>query len=748
MPQPCSLRVRLCHGLLLLGLPFAAAQGADSCRPLQELERPVVGLALGGGGARGYAHIGALQALEELRVPVDLVAGTSMGSIIGGLTATGMSPAEIKGVVEKIDWDDVFDDETDRKDQPARRKRVDAIGLYGPKLGVGRDNKLLPSGFVGGQKILLLMENLTSQRVHVDRFEQLPIPFKAVTTDIVTGEMVLMTRGSLSDAMRASMSVPGAFDPVLSDDRLLVDGGLVRNLPVDVVRAMGADKVIAVDVGTPLRDAPNITNVLNVLEQMTSLAIVQNTREQIEALLPGDVLLRPALGNEVNSASFDRFDVAIPLGYAATMAQAEQLAPLALSEADYRAYRAAVQGCVSGPPRVDFVRLNNRSRFDDAVLKNYISIQPGEQLDIAQLEDDLRRIYGLGFLRVARYEVVEDGPEIGLEITVEQDDRGADFIETGLTLSGDSRGTSINLQAGYLKTDLDGRGSEFRTAVQVGNDLGLLADVYKYLDDGQRWSLNPVISASRRDVIVYDQNGRSLATAEVSDYGIGFFLGWNIGRYANISLGAETFRGDTKVVVGPERLKEPFRGGEWQASLLLDRLDDLFLPRSGSLLRLEYSISDDALGADTEFSQFRSQLFTSKTLGRHNVLAFGRYNTTTDKRAPLYALFTGGGFLNMSGFEPNELVGQHYGMVGLGYRYQVLDSGYLPGYLGGSIEYGRAADRRGDLFDDGILNGSVYFAYDTPLGPLYLGWGWNEERSGLIFLRLGALLGSTNIGRR
>ncbi|MEJ2535325.1 MAG: patatin-like phospholipase family protein [Gammaproteobacteria bacterium] len=284
--RAAALRRPLCLFLTLLAMDCAVADGAAAAECSREAAhgRPAVGLVLGGGGARGYAHIGVLKFLEEMRIPVDYVAGTSMGSIVGAFTATGMTADDIRAVVETIEWAELFQDEAEREDQSIRRKSDDRLSLFGPKFGVGTGDSVLPSGVLAGQRILFKFENLTSQRVQADHFDQLPIPYRAVATDIVTGEPVVLNDGSLANAMRASMAVPGVFDPVSRGDRLLVDGGLSRNLPVDVVRAMGAEVVIAVDVGTPLMGSEDIRNVLSIIEQMSALMVVRNTREQIAAL--------------------------------------------------------------------------------------------------------------------------------------------------------------------------------------------------------------------------------------------------------------------------------------------------------------------------------------------------------------------------------------------------------------------------------------------------------------------------------
>lgn len=744
-PRPIALFIAW---FLALYSTVAAAQAYQQCQQPDVSGRRSIGLALGGGGARGYAHLGVIKKLEELRVPYDYIAGTSMGAIVGGFLATGMDSEALTEVVRQAKWDDLFEDNTEREVLPFRRKTDDELGLFGPKLGIGKGNNLLPKGVRSGQKITFMFESVSSLRVTTSDFDLLPIPFRAIATDIVTGDMVVLGSGELSMAMRASMSVPGVFDPVDRNGAMLVDGGLVRNLPVDVTRDMGADVVIAVDVGTKLAGKEEMNSALAIIYQMSGLLTVSNTDVQIKSLQQHDVLISPQIGDLVSSADFNKLEVAIPLGYAAAEAVEEQLREYALSESEYRLWREHVESCVKGPPSVYFVSLDNQSRFSDKVLRELITIQPGQPLDLEQLDHDLRQIYGLGFIRQARYSIVEQDGKQGIEITVLQDERGPSFIETGLDLDFGDRGTDFNLRAAYLKTDLDERGSEFRAMVQAGESPGLLVEYFKPLDDKLRYSFRPSASFFRRPLYVYDDLGDAIAELKVQQTGAGIALTREFGRYARATIGYSRYSGDLDIVVGNPDIKPfPFDSGEVFTELQLDRLDNRYLPTRGVYSSLRYTISDEKLGADLDFNQLELSLFGSHTFGRHNVLFGALYDTSLDDNIPIYAYFTGGGFMKMSGYEPGSLLGSHFGMVAAGYRYQVVQSGLLPGFVGATLEYGNAAENRKDIFADGKINGSVYFAYQSPLGPVYLGVGWSEERSALIFLRLGSIFSSRSVAR-
>ena len=726
-----------------------AATSTAHCSKPEVQNRPKIGLALGGGGARGYAHIGVIKRLEELRVPYDYIAGTSVGSIVGGFLATGMTAEQLADVVRKANWKDLFDDKTQREDLPFRRKADTDLGLHGPKFGLGSNSSLLPSGVVSGQKILFMFESVATRRNHVSNFDDLPIAFRAIATDIVTGDMVVINDGDLAIAMRASMAVPAIFDPVRRNDQLLVDGGLSRNLPVDVARNMGADVVIAVDVGTKLATEEDVNNVLKIVYQMTSLLTVQNTSTQIEAMLPGDVLISPAIGNTISSADFNKLDEAIPLGYDATRALDEKLKPYSLSEADYAAWREQVTSCVQEKPKVQFIHLDNQSRFSDEVILKLITIQPGENLDLKRLESDIRQIYGLGFIRQAKYAIVQKEGQQGIEIEVLEDARGSRFLETGLDLSSSLRGTEFNIRAAYLNIGLDKRGAEFRTMVQFGESPGIFVDFYKPLDDTLRYSVWPSAFAFSRPLLYFDDKGHPLAELDIKEIGGSITFGREFKRHLAVFAGYARFAGNLKIEVGLPHIKPySFNGGEMFTQLVYDRLDDRYLPSRGAYAHIQYTVSDENFGADADYSQIEIDYFSTRTFGLHNIMWGGQYNTSDAASIPDYALFTAGGFLNMSGFDPNSLIGPQFGHIMAGYRYQVGKSGLLPGYIGTTLEYGNVATERQDLFKDGYLNGSVYMAYGSPLGPVYLGIGWSDDRSPIYFLRLGSVFGPRAIGSR
>jgi len=310
------------------GLPVYAGEGPNSG---EDRERPKIGLALSGGGARGSAHVGVIKALEELGVPIDYIAGTSMGAIIGGIYAAGYSADELEQVLADMNWSGALSDKLPRREQSMRKKDLDAQFLIPYRVGFNKGGIQLPLGVIEGQHLDQVFHRILLPVQGITDFDQLSIPFRAVATDLVTGQEVVLSSGSLPDALRASMSVPGAFAPVQLNGKILVDGGMSNNLPVNVVREMGADIVIAVDISTPLLTEEQLVSVLSVAEQLTGFLTRRNTEEQIASLKPGDILLVPDLEG-VSAADFENADEIAQKGLEAAMAKREDLAALSMPQ--------------------------------------------------------------------------------------------------------------------------------------------------------------------------------------------------------------------------------------------------------------------------------------------------------------------------------------------------------------------------------------------------------------------------------
>jgi NTE family protein len=720
---------------------------ADACLAPDQ-GRPRIGLVLGGGGARGNAHIGVIQALEELRVPVDYIAGTSMGALLGGLMATGRTAADLQEITTTIDWGNVFKDGVNRLELPFRRKRDDDLGLYGVKVGLSKDGSTLPRGAIAGQKVDFLLESLTSQRTLEDNFDNLPIPFRAVAVDILSAEVVVLDQGPLSTAMRASMSLPAVFDPVQYGDQLLVDGGVLMNLPVSVAQEMGADIIIAVDVGSPLETQDKVKNVLQILYQLTGVVTIVNTREQIARLGEQDFLFVPPLGPEITTASFAAALDAIPLGYAEAMTRREDLVKLSLSEADWQQRRSNIEICAAGPPVIDSVRVNNNSRFADSVITSRLDVNTGEPLDLEALEASLQEIYGLGFLQSVKYRITENGDQTELEIDIYNDARGTDFFEYGFGVVSTGRRSDFNMRLGYLKTDVTENGGELRTLFQVGQDLGVMAEVYLPLGDSLKPVLLPRAAIEQSNQNIFDADGNQISQYAVTQSVIDLAAGYQFSRELGVFAGVRVGSGKAEINIG-DPLTEPydFNRGEYQIRAVYDSQDNRYFPSSGLLMKIVATKSDTGLGADENYNQVESRIFDAWTFNRHTFFASVEYDISSSDAIPVQSIYKAGGFPRLSGYQYDELLGENFGMLLGGYRYQLLEGSFFPGYIGGTLEYGNVARYRTDLFSNGLLNGSVYFGLDSILGPLYLGVGFAENGRYTGFLTIGSIFAGESLIR-
>jgi NTE family protein len=702
-------------------------------------DRPKIGLVLSGGGARGAAHIGVLKVLEELRVPIDFIAGTSMGSIVGGLYASGMSPDEIEKTLTSVDWDDTFRDEPRREDRSFRRKQDDTLYLIKNKPGFNDGKIELATGFIQGQKIDLLFNSLTLPVMQIDNFDNLHIPFRAVATDIVTGKAVILGSGNLALAMRASMSVPAAFAAVEIDGRLLVDGGVSDNLPINVVRQMGAEIIIAVDISTPLRTREQLTGAFTITNQLIGFLTRRNTEEQLATLTDKDILVVPNLG-DITTADFKRASEAIPKGIAAAETKREQLAKLSLPEAAYRDIFAEKGVRQTMPPIIDFIEIDNNSKIGDNVLAAYLEIETGKPLDVDQLHEDINRLYGLELFETVNYEVIEKDGKHGLLIKVKERSWGPNYLQFGMAWSNNFGGDStFNVGMAYTRTAINRLAGEWRTALQIGRDPALISELYQPLDANSRYFINPSLLLQRSNYSNY-VDGNPVAEYRTTKYGISLAAGRELGVWGEFRLGYRRIAGEAEILVGdPGSPGYNFDIGEVFARLSLDKFNDIPFPKNGAKASIEFHSAGEALGGDSNYDQVMFQFAMAKTWDRHTIIGLTKYYTTLNSDAPVESLYRAGGLLHLSGFRQDELSGQHFGLLELVYYRRFGNFNLMPIYIGGSLEMGNVWNRSADIdFSNTITAGSLFLGLNTPIGPFYLGYGMAEYNHDSVYLYLGS----------
>lgn len=738
--------------LRLIALIALAAPSAAQTNPPAEPARPRIGLVLGGGGARGFAHVGVLQVLEENRIPVDAVAGTSMGAVVGSLYAQGKTPAELKVITQEIPWTTIFNDAIPRDRLSFRRKRDERDVLINYRISFDDRGLVLPKGVLRGQDLFLTLAEYLAPARSQENFDRLAIPFRAVASDIETGQPVMMGSGDIATAVFASMAVPGGLPPVEREGKLLVDGGIVDNVPVDAVRQMNVDHLIVVDVGTPLLPRDRITSFVSVLNQMQLLLGRDNVERQIASMAPADVLIRPEQP-DVSTTAFDRSTDSIAAGRAAALAMLGQLKAYQLSEAQWQAHIAARQArAPRNAPVVEFVKVDNRSDASTRQIEAQVHQKPGRPLDAKQMTKDLQDIYAMGGFRAVRYGIgpSSEKPGEGVTITADGDPTSANWLQVGLGISTDfNRDSSIRLGLAYTDRNFLNTGLEWRSDVRVGSDLLFASGFYTEFGragtlPGESGRLFAEITPywSRTDTVLYEEAD---ALAEVRDARAGLNLDGGIlfGNKAELRFGVGYAAVELQTLIGLPLVDEArLQDAHWRAAFTWDTLDQLNFPTSGLYGQIGIVDHVGALGGDLSYAVVTGEMWKPITRGRSTLLLSGEFGFTSAGDGRSLGDFRLGGFLNLSGLDPYQLLGRHK-LLGRAVFYHRLSEAApivnVPLYLGGSLEVGNAWDRAKDI-SLGALRpaGSLFAGVDTPLGPFILAGGLTRG-NGSLYLVLGRI---------
>jgi len=706
-------------------------------------ERPRIGLVLGGGGARGAAHIGVLKELERHRVPIDAIAGTSMGAVVGGLYASGKSPAELEEIIASLDWINAFADQPPRKNLSFRRKEDDEEYPISLELGLRDGELLLPMGAVQGQQLDLILRALTIDVSRITDFDDLPVPFRVTATDIEKGEAYVMGHGDLAQAIRASMSVPGVFAPTKLDGRLLVDGGIMANLPIDVMREMNVDIIIAVDVEFPLYSAEDLDSVFAISEQMLTVLMRRETLRQIELLEEQDILIRPELGLH-GSADFTTIMETVEPGERAALEVSPRLMELAVSEQEYARHLAQRVAIPPVDGALAFVRVLRDGRPASEALESRLDIAAGDAIDTERLAEDAKRLYGLDLFEKVSYQLIEEDGATGVEFQTRSKSWGPDTLQFAVGLENDFEGsTAFNVGTRLTKADFNSLGAEWRTDLQLGTDPILFSEFYQPLSAGSRFFVAPRIDLHQSNLNTFLADD-AIARLRISEAELGLDLGAELGSNGELRVGAYRGSGRARLQVGdPDIANFKFDTGGLLARLRFDTRDDAQFPRSGLRADLTWNESVPGLGADDRFGTVAADFDGTWSRGK-NSWQFGlSYATTVDSKNSIQDFFTLGGFLRLSGLERGEISGPHAALAKLVYYRRVGESagGLLdvPIYVGVSAEAGNVWQSRSDIsLSSAHVNGSIFAGFDTLIGPVYLAAGFGEGGRANYYLFFGS----------
>ncbi len=720
-----------------VALALALSPGARDVLA-QTAPRPRIGLVLSGGSAHGFAHVGVLTVLEELRVPVDVVAGTSMGSVVGGLYASGMSPAEMERLLLTTDWEDLLDDRPSRDRLSYRRKQDDVLNYVDLEMGLTRKGIAFPSGLIAGQKLGFLLKALTLGTVGTESFDELPIPFRCVATDIATGEKVVLSDGSLAEAIRASMSIPGVFSPVPRGERLLVDGGLVENLPVAEAEAMGADVVIAVDVSSDKFDPERLKSFGGVLSRMASLPIKENVAR---ALARASVVVSPRVA-DIPSMDFSRGGPLVTRGEEAARAVAKELASLSVSEDEYREYREKLRGRRREPPVVDSIQTVSAG-VDPRQVAARLETKPGRPLDVVVLRRDLDRIYEMGVFETVEFRLLRDEGRNVLVIDAKPKSWGPTFLRVGSGLEANFDGDATLALRGLVHAmQLNPRGGELKVRLELGTMPGLHLELYQPLDFRGRFFASADVSWTRSVSRISTPEGlvgegRVSLLQGVVDVGV------SLGSWGQLRAGVYRGTGSGEPLVTNQPLGDiDIDLGGVFAYLGVDTLDDLSFPRRGTIAQAQVEAFRESLGSESSFNRLILRGTHAIPAGsRSTVLLTGGWEDAMGSEPPFYLLFRLSDFTRLAALSREDAGGERAAYVAVTLQHRIASLPTRVGrgvFLGGTVEAGRVWARREEIGFDGVRPaGGLFVGADTVLGPIYAGFGAGYGGNTSLYVFLG-----------
>ena len=712
-------------------------------------ERPRIGLVLAGGGAKGGAHIGALKVLEEMRVPVDCIAGTSIGALVGAGYATGQPAAEIEKFVTGIDWAAVIGGVGRRTYEPIEQKRL-AIDA-GSKLQMGLiDGKLVtPSGLADASSIDDLLRGYVARARTVSDFNKLPIPFRAVATDMMTGDMVVLDQGDIATAMRASMAIPGAFSPVVLDPWILSDGGMVRNIPIDVARDTCADVVIVVNLVEPPPSREKLVQAQQLLSRSMDVMFEVNEKAQLATLTDRDVLINVPMG-DITTADFDRMPETIPLGETAARKVVDRLATLSVPAPQYAAWRSSITTSQVIEATVADVRIEDLEYVNPEYLRTMTSIDAGDVVAVGDISDDARRMAALDELDSVAYRLEGDPQASTLVWMPTEISLGQSVLRPALGLFADGGGDfKFLLGVQHVRHWINPLGAQWRNQLQIGDESSLTTSFYQPFDVGQDFFVEPGAFVERIVEDVYNLGDR-IATYEFVDLGGRVDLGWNASRYAQLRLGYLFDQRKTRIDTGLAILPEiDADDAGLELSGRYDSRDTPTFATKGFSAGFRYERMDDSFGSDRDWERIEVGLRRAISVGKYVTWLSLAGGSDLDSELPFDRYFSLGGSRVMPAYQHDELRVSDYWVAESSFLRQLKVLSPIKNqaiYAGLGLQATGIYDRvdvEGD--DDAVIYGAYLFlAGPTALGTFTLGAGFAEGEAN-VWLSIGKPITSGTI---
>jgi len=733
-----SRRISAALAAVSLLVPVVRAEDAPAAHA-----RPKVVLVLSGGGARGSAHIGVLKVLEEYHVPVDLIVGTSMGSIVGGLYASGWSSKEIEDQITTLDWGGVFNDRLTRGEMTFRRKDEQSRFLIPIKLRFRNWKPYIPPAVIGGQNLELLFQGLEVQATGEKDFDKLPIPYRAVASDLATGQAVILAKGSLSEAMRASMALPGIFPPMVIDGRELSDGGMAANFPIRIARQLGADVVIGVDITSPLRKKEELGNILTRIDQVTGLLTNANKEADMAAVKPQDVILVPDLG-DIAFSDFDKAEETIERGEAAARAAEARLRALAVSDAAWQAYVDKHKRRPASELVVDRVVIKNTGPLNDAIVERRIHVPTGQPLDTKDLAKQITHLYGMDVFGPIGHTFDRTDGEGTLTIDVPPKPYSRNSLQFGGFIASDFNGDlQFDLVASHNFNPFNRKGGEWRNILQFGTNTLVSTEYYQPLDPSLAWVFDGRARYRRDLASFFDDDGNAVAqyVFETTDFDAGF--GRVFGRWGQLSAGVYRAWGEGRRRIGDDVFTAvDTDDGGVGTNFRVDTLDSITWPRRGTHVDATYRRSIESMGGQEDGDFVRAEATQVIELGRNILSASAEVSSIIDGAVNIDTVYRLGGFLRLSGLQPFQLIGTRGGLARIMYYRELtkfsLGSLTQRMYAGVSAETGNVYVAGDPVTVKSLrVAGSVFVGADTVLGPAYLGYGYEQSGQQAAYLIIG-----------
>ena len=719
--------------------------------PSMAAERLKIGVVLSGGGAKGAAHLGVLKILEEHNIPVDYIAGTSIGAYVAGMYSLGYSASEVEAIMMGVDWDSGYSDTIPRNILSYRDKQLRDRYNIPLNIGYNEGQVRAPSGLLRGQTMSQLLRQSTDLVQQFGNFDDLAIPYRAVATDLETSLPVVISHGSMVKAMQASATVPGALQPAQIDGKLLVDGGIANNMPVDVVKAMGADIIIAVDIGSPLVKKDKLDSTIAVLDQLSNFLTNASTEKQKLLLTDKDVLIRPAI-DALSTTDFTIMPLALTLGKEAANGQLDKLSSMSVSPEEYAAYVEAKQAkgkllMADVRHSVNEIVFDNQSKVSLNLLTETLNIKPGQAVSKDELNEALKRIYSLNkFERVdAEFVEAEDGRV--LTVTTKAKSWGPNYFQLGFNWEDDFNSESaISFDMAYTMTDLTFNGGEWRNEIKLGMEKLFATEFYQPLDRDQQFFSRARYQYDTRNWDLYDNNNR-LLTFDKKTHTIELGIGYNYTSQGTIELGLVAEKG---AIINDAWLLRDLDFSSYGAYFRFgyDSLDSISFPTSGNRVTLNVYVRnedfDDIIDDNqNEYSvQIEADWKGALSVGNHAFV--GKASISTNDNDGMNTLHVSelGGFLNLSGYHKDSLTGAHKVFGAFVYQYDLgrdaLGMTDYPLYLGWSLEAGNVWDERSEVtLTDLIYASSLYIGTDTSMGPAAIGFGITDLGDKSFYLFVG-----------